>query len=64
LRERVDADNLWAPLPRDAAAWWRQRSHMRITGHGGEWRIEGDGAERARLAYARLDDGKVVFDVS
>ncbi len=49
LRAKGD---MWAPLPRDVAAWWRQRHAMRLVADGNEWRIEGAGAERARVAYA------------
>jgi hypothetical protein len=63
LRDRVDADGLWAPLPRDAAAWWRARSRMRIEGGEDAWRAEGDPSGRARVACARLERDEVVFEV-
>jgi hypothetical protein len=53
--------NLWTPLPRDVADWWRQRSKMRLVNHGGEWRIEGAGSERARVAYAVLAGDDVEY---
>lgn len=53
--------NVWMPLPRDAAFWWKQRSKMRVIEVDGTWQIEGDGSERARIAYAREKDGKIVY---
>jgi hypothetical protein len=52
LAEMRDQTPLWAPLPGDVADWWLQRSQMRLAGKAKQWRIEGPGAERARIAYA------------
>jgi hypothetical protein len=41
----------WHALPRDVAAWWRTRAALRCVEDGeGAW-IEGEGAERARIAW-------------
>jgi len=61
LRAKAD---LWIPLPRDLNEWWRQRSRMQIVKSGSGWKIVGEGRERARLAYARLENGKLVYDLS
>jgi peptidoglycan/xylan/chitin deacetylase (PgdA/CDA1 family) len=53
----------WHALPRDVATWWRTRSLLRCEELEGEVRVVGDGAERASVAWAREDDGEVVFDV-
>lgn len=55
--------NVWTPLPRDVAAWWRERSRMELVWEGGEWRVTGPGSERARVAYASLDDDKVTYSL-
>jgi len=55
--------NLWAPLPRDVAAWWRQRSKMKLVKHGQSWVIEGEGKEDAVIAYARLEGDHVVYSL-
>lgn len=55
--------NLWTPLPRDVAAWWRQRSQMKIVLAGGEWRVTGPGSARAQVAYASLDGDKVTYSL-
>ena len=49
----------WYALPRDVAQWWRMRSEMRVVGD----RVEGPGAERACVAWARIDGDAVVVDV-
>jgi SAM-dependent methyltransferase len=56
LSEQRDA---WHTLPRDVAAWWRIRDRLGIVGDPGDPRIEGEGAERARLAWV-CQDGDVV----
>jgi hypothetical protein len=62
LAEIRDTDNMWTPLPREAAQWWEHRSHMQIVQHDGAWSIEGPGHERARLAFAsRGADGSVMY---
>ncbi len=58
------SNNLWAPIPKDLAAWWRQRSKMKLVSKGSTWEIEGEGKERARIAYARLDGDSVTYSVS
>lgn len=58
LRER---DGIWVALPRDVDQWWRQRSRMRIVQDGKNWRIEGQGSERARIAYAELQNDRIVY---
>ena len=53
LRELGQKQKLWFTLPGEINRWWRARSQMRIVGTGGNWRIEGEGAERANLAFAQ-----------
>jgi len=53
----------WIALPAEIDVWWRQRHAMRLVPHGDSWRIEGPGSERARLAYAILDSGKIRYEV-
>jgi hypothetical protein len=63
LRRVRDEQNVWFALPGDIEAWWRNRQQMTLTHDGESWRIDGPGSERARLAYARLDGDRVVYDV-
>ena len=54
-------DRLWIALPREIDQWWRARSQMKLAFHSGKWRIEGDGSERARLAYATLAENRITY---
>lgn len=53
--------NLWAALPAEVNLWWRQRAAMEIVDGDGTTKIVGPGSERATLAYAALDGGRVVY---
>jgi hypothetical protein len=64
LAELRDKAGVWIPLPRELNDWWRQRSRMQLVKNGSGWEIVGEGRERARLAYARLVDGKLVYDLA
>lgn len=55
---------VWFALPGEVNRWWRQRSKMRLVQHGTGWKIEGEGSERARVAYAYLEEGKVFYRVN
>jgi hypothetical protein len=54
---------LWVALPGDIERWWRQRDRMRLVRTDSGWRIEGCGAERARIAYAVRDGDRVVYEM-
>ena len=51
----------WIALPREVNRWWRERSAMKLVRQNDKWRIEGPGAERARVAYARLAGERVEY---
>ena len=53
----------WIALPDDVASWWRLRSRMDLVEVGGEWRIRGNGSERAHLAYAVLKDDTLSYEI-
>jgi hypothetical protein len=53
--------NIWVAAPGDIDRWWRQRLKMELVSDGDEWRVEGAGSGRARVAYASATDGKLVF---
>lgn len=57
---RANGD-LWTPLPREVADWWRQRSQMRLALENGQWQVRGPGKERARIAYAELAGDEIVY---
>ena len=52
---------IWIALPCEVDRWWRERSQMTLTRRGNRWEIEGPGKERARIAYAHLEGGCVVY---
>jgi len=55
--------DVWFALPRDVAEWWRLRSEMTLVRSGDTWRIEGNGSDRARVAYATFIDGKLEYEM-
>ena len=56
-----EAGRCWLALPGDVERWWRARSRMRLVRDGDGWRVEGRGAERARVAYAEVDGDELVY---
>ena len=54
---------LWIAKPGEVNHWWRQRAAMRLVQDGCGWHVEGDGSERARVAYASEHDGKICFSL-
>jgi hypothetical protein len=52
----------WFALPREVAAWWRTRERLRCVEDGEEARVEGEGAERAALVWARRDGENLVLE--
>jgi hypothetical protein len=55
--------NVWIALPGAVNRWWRERSRMRLVRDGDTWDIQGEGSERARIAYAHVEDDHIVFRV-
>lgn len=64
LRQMIATEGLWAALPGDVNRWWRARSEMKLVSRGDEWEIVGPEKDRARVAYARLDGGRVAYEVA
>jgi hypothetical protein len=64
LRDLRETGQIWFGLPADIDSWWRARSEMSLVKHGNSWRIEGEGAERALLAYAKNVDGKLGYEMA
>jgi len=63
LSERCESANLWQALPRDVARWWRERHLMSVERSGNTWKVVGPGSERARLAFAQIEDGRLTYYV-
>jgi hypothetical protein len=43
----------WHALPREVSEWWRARAETSAVRTGAEWTMVGQGADRARLAFAQ-----------
>jgi Polysaccharide deacetylase len=63
LQEMIAREKIWAPLPREVDRWWRARSQMKLVPCDSGWKIEGPGKERARIAYAVLKGGRLVYEL-
>jgi hypothetical protein len=56
--------NVWVAKPGEISSWWRQRSKLQLFSDANGLRIEGEGAEHACVAYARIDDrGQLTYEV-
>lgn len=67
LRRLSDLRNehgIWSALPSEIDSWWRARNKMSVIRDGDDWRIEGEGAERAVLAFAKESDGHLVYELA
>ena len=60
LRERRA---LWFALPTDVDHWWRARRQMTLRRSGGAWSVEGPESARARIAFASVQHGDLVFEI-
>jgi hypothetical protein len=54
---------IWFAVAGEIDHWWRLRSNMRVVDHSGKWRIEGSGAERAQLAFARVTGDRLEYEL-
>jgi hypothetical protein len=59
LRSKAET---WIALPREVNQWWRSRSQMKLARQGSKWTIEGPGKEKARVAYATLERGRLAYE--
>ena len=64
VRELSAKTPIWCALPSEINEWWRARHKMSIVKDGSSWRIEGDGAERAVLAYAKNIGGELIYELA
>jgi hypothetical protein len=54
---------VWITTPGEVNRWWRQRAEMKLVEDRHGWRIEGAGNERARIAYASENGGRIAYTV-
>lgn len=45
-------DTVWHALPKEVAAWWRQRHASALRRDGGDWVIDGPASARGRVGFA------------
>ena len=50
---------VWLSTPSEVNRWWRQRDQMKLVNDANGWRIEGEGSDRACIAYASERDGQM-----
>lgn len=53
----------WVALPSEIDKWWRARSQMTLAFQNGQWRVEGESSQRARIAYANLADNHINYSL-
>jgi hypothetical protein len=63
LRQVGLGKRIWFAVPGEIDDWWRSRSKMRLVDHNGKWRIEGPSAERAKLAFAKMVEDRLEYEV-
>jgi len=63
LTKLREAHGLWIATPGEINDWWRARALMQVVKEDGRWRVRGEGSERARVAYARIKNNRVVYRV-
>jgi hypothetical protein len=51
-------------LPGEVDHWWRQRNEMQLVRRGQGWEIVGSGSDRARIAYAVVEEDRLVYQLS
>lgn len=61
LAQQINVRHLWAARPGDINEWWRQRRSMQLVRTTSGWTIEGEGSDRARVAYASIIGGEVRY---
>lgn len=63
VRLRQEED-VWLALPREVDAWSRQRQCMQVVETGNGWRVAGPGSNRACVAFAFLEAGRVRYRIA
>jgi hypothetical protein len=61
LAQLREDSKMWIPLPRQLNDWWRSRNEMCLVRENNAWQIQGPDSHRARVAFASLEEGCVVY---
>ena len=64
LRHLRGEKRIWFAVAGEIDQWWRARSKMRLVEHDGNWQIEGAGAERAKLAFAKITGDRLEYEIA
>lgn len=65
LSQMRTSRNLWITQPGAVNLWWRQRSQMNLERVGDDqWTITGPGSERARVAFASLQNEQLLYTIA
>ena len=59
-----DERGIWVTTPTKVNRWWRAREQMSLTLDHGSWRIAGPESSRARVAFARIEEGELRFQLA
>lgn len=63
LRQLDSTRRIWFALPGEIDRWWRARNRMRMVHGDGKWHIEGEGAERAKVAFAKTAGDQLEYEI-
>lgn len=61
LNELRSSKNVWLTYPGEVNRWWRQRSAMKLVRRNGAWTIEGEGSDRASIAFASIENDEIAY---
>jgi hypothetical protein len=64
LRDLRNQGEVWFALPREVDMWWRHRRDMTLVPVGTGWKVEGVESHRARVAFARLVNDRLVYEIA
>jgi hypothetical protein len=64
LQDMARRERIWVTVPGEIDKWWRARNEMKLVASGSDWVIEGPEKERARIAYAVLEKGRVRYKLA
>lgn len=63
LADLRDRQGVWMARPGEINRWWRNRRQMSLVRDGSGWRIDGPDSDRARVAYASQENGRLVYSI-
>jgi hypothetical protein len=63
LRQVCAERNIWIALPGEVDEWWRRRQRMCVAHNERSFHILGPQSDRAALAFARVENGRITYDI-